>query len=351
MENLRVKLLIIFCLFTTVSLQAQDFMTGKMDVTGGSPVDVLYDRTQYAVNASLFKSVYKIMDSKKTVLYTVSLTHDQVKATIVIYLRPEGGTSRTFTIPYEPEKDGLIIDDLAKLDTVFSMSKSYGYLLSFTDADRDYPILHKIRMDDANELELDPLSKLRLKRHIPMVRSIMESNAAAPKEVVHDIPMAKAGINDAIKVAEEKRSRDVYQNDNFGTYLFTERDSLYARSLAFNKAVTKMVKGLQTDSISSFKGKHPGKDGLKYKGKKKKGKPDGKGILIVSDNIYEGIFKKGVFVSGKVVIRSEWYEYYGEYSKDTFPELSKNRLRRTDRTQRQYVLWPIPEWTTGKRLC
>lgn len=323
------KLFFILCLLTGSSLYAQDYLTGKMLEGTAAPVDVLYDRTQYAVNATLYKAVYKVMDTKKSVLYSISLTHDQVKSSILVYIRPEGGTSKMFTAAYDVEKCGLILNDVSNLDTTCSMAKSYGYLISFTDVTRDYPILHKIRIDDTKEIELDPLSKLRLKKHNEMVRSILKTGSAPLKSepVASEKPkkqtFAPAAAqpvenNDITKVAEEKRSTDVYQKDNFGAYLFTQRDSLYAKSLAYNKVVNKMVQGLEKDSITAFKGKKPGKDGLKYKGKKKSNKPEGKGILIVKDNIYEGTFKKGAFVSGKVIIRSEWYEYYGEFSQDTF---------------------------------
>lgn len=327
-----------FLLLAGLEVQAQDFLTGKLTEAGGTPQEVLYDRTQMAINANVFKSVYKVMDKSKNVLYTISLTEDQTKSAFVIYIRPENGASKIMTVEYDAAKSGLIFSDLGNQDTAYNTSKSYAYLISFSDATRDYPILHKIKTDDSKEIELDPLSKLRLRKHVELIRNggvpVVKTTApssngsaeTATTKTKEQAPAAKNNSttnskdkdNDITKVAEQRRNIEQMVKDEFSLQLLRLRDSLYTRSYSLTRTVTKNMKALQTDSAVYFKSKKPTTETRRYKGKKKNGKYDGKGILAVYNNVYQGTFAKGNFSSGKVAIRADVYEYYGDYAKDTF---------------------------------
>jgi hypothetical protein len=74
---------------------------------------------------------------------------------------------------------------------------------------------------------------------------------------------------------------------------------------------------MEFDIAQLFDSKKVFEDETKYEGERKGGKPDGKGLLAVNGNLYDGVFKAGKFLQGKVALKTNNYDYYGEYSNDT----------------------------------
>lgn len=299
-ESAMKKLFLLFFLpILYFSLSAQDFLTGKLSGANASEQQIFYDRTQNVLGKNIFQSVYKIFDKNKALLYSVHITHDRSKSFFFLSLKAAGAPSVANTIRYERSKSGLIFSDLGNLDTSFNLSKSYGYLMSFTDTAREYPVLHKIKTQDRKDILLDPVTKLRLRKHNELVRIIRKNDPLFREQ-------------NAEKEIPKKKDKEI-----FNAQLLAQRDSLYARSNLLHDKIQKMRSKIESDIAVLFKVKHVYDDAMRYEGDKHKGEAEGTGLFMSNGNYYDGYFRDGKFVSGDVIIHYEAFEYCGEYSFDS----------------------------------
>ncbi|MES2622663.1 MAG: hypothetical protein V4615_17575 [Bacteroidota bacterium] len=287
--------LFIFC----QSLFAQDYLTGKISIAKEGEQQIFYDRTQIVLKKNVLQSVYKVFDSDKSLLYSVYLTNDRIKSSILISIRPAGLPSSSNTVEYDRGKSGLIFTNLSNLDTAVNLSKLYDYLLSFADTIRDYPILHKLKMPDEKVVILDPVSKLRIRKHIEIAKHILLTHPEIKKQ------------------NEDKETKEKKQKELFRTQLLRQRDSLYSATGFFNERVAEVRAGIERDIQRLFKVKKVYDDARRYEGEKKKGEADGTGLFMANGNYYSGLFRENRFVSGNVIIQYDAYEYCGEFSLDS----------------------------------
>src|SRR5205814_1779137 len=145
-------------------------LSGKM-VEGSTRQDIYYDRTEYNISAYVYQSIYKVFDTNKDLMYTLTVTHDQIKSLFFFAVKSKNSDVRGEMVEYDENECGLIFSDRGNTYTVFDMSVTYLYLISFTDFTRDYPILHKIEVGNGVQVELDRVTKLCLKKHNEIVRS------------------------------------------------------------------------------------------------------------------------------------------------------------------------------------
>ncbi len=289
------KYLALFWLFgLPVFLFAQEYLNGKV-TEGKATRNIFYDRTQNYLSKNTYQSVYKVFSSKKYLLSTVTLTHDRSKSLVFIGIKSPGKTAEGSTIKYEDGKCGLIFSNTGTLDTSFSMAKTYKYLFSFSDTIRDYPVLHKIKTDESKEFQLDPLSKIRLKKNNELVKRILD-NESGP---------------------EKKKERSKEEREKFNKYLLQLRDYLYVRKAMFEESVTKTRARIEKDIEVLFKTKKVFSDARRYEGDKRKGYANGSGLFMANGNYYDGYFKDGKFISGSVIINAEAFEYCGDYIYDS----------------------------------
>ena len=300
-------------------LPAQDYLTGKMTDNGSTPGTIYYDRTQYLVSSTIHQTQYKVVDADKKSLYTIFITHDQQKATITISTSVSGSDTKGTSIAYDNQKCGLIFSDAGNLDTVYPANKTYAYLLSFTDTTRDYPILHKLKTGDQKQIDLDPLTRLRVKKHNELVKKFYP--AAQPARQVKDERVIQAKPADNLAKIEQitKESSVTYSllNDTFNAQLFVLRDSLYARNNQYIEAITHMRNEVEYDISMLMKDAHVYTDEGRYGGEERNGIPQGKGLLVLNGNIYDGNFNSGNFITGKAVIKTKATVYYGESRRDS----------------------------------
>jgi len=261
-----------------LTVQAQDFFTGKLTDKQGTK-EIFYDRTQNDITGNVFQTVYKITDSQKKPLYTVSLTHDRVKGSFLISIKGSSGDPTGSRFTYDRAKCGLIISNLGGFDTIFA--SNYDYLFSFTDTLRTYPVIHQLKTYDRKNLFLDPLTKLRIKKHIEAIRKLK------------DVPE---------------------QPITFNGQLFKLRDSLYAKHYLLTEKVNDIRKQIEEDVSTLMRDNKVEKDIKRYVGEKRSGNPHGKGLLVLNANVYDGIFVNGKFANGKVVLLNDTSEYCGESS-------------------------------------
>ncbi|HLP49333.1 MAG TPA: hypothetical protein VK154_00470 [Chitinophagales bacterium] len=273
------KIVVTLCLLACLHADAQDYLSGRLTNKYGE-CEILYDRTQNDISATVYQTVYKVASKSKKPLYTLIVTHDKTRSALLFTIKPADEASSGRTVYYDPEHCGLVFNDKNALDTVFSIANNYGHLVSFTDTSRTYPVLHKLRTYDNVQIVLDPLTKLRTKKHAEVVRAI-----------------ARPG-----------------QESAFTAQLYTLRDSLYARNLFYHDAVNMIQKSIETDVAALMADKKVEKDIKRYEGEKRFGEPHGKGLLVLNGNIYSGVFKEGKFFSGNVVLKTADYEYCGQYS-------------------------------------
>lgn len=282
-------------LFAALFLGAeQELMTGKMS-DGRTAQDIFYDRTQYGISNGVFMSVYKVFDKKKTLMLTFSLTHDRNKALFFIATKQGAGESKAQTIRYNKNRCGLIFSDLGNLDTTFLLSKHFSYLISFTDASRDYPILHKIKTENGNNFTFDPLSKIRIRKHKDLVMTVL----------------AKPTQGDAEEMPDEEEEAKITKQ--FHGFLYQSRDSFQARNSYYTAAVGRMRNQIEKNISVLLKGKKANEETTRYIGARKKGNPEGIGLYISNGNYYDGNFREGRFISGTVILKNEAYEYCGGF--------------------------------------
>lgn len=310
------RILLVVCVFVVFqSLSAQDYLTGKISSAKEGDQQIFYDRTQVVVKKNVLQSIYKVFDSNKSLLYSVYLTNDRIKSSILISIRPAGLSSSSNTIEYDRSKSGLIFSNASNLDTAVNLSQLYDYLLSFADTIRDYPVLHKLKMPDGKVVMLDPLSKLRIRKHNELAKHILLTH-----------PEIK-------KLNEDKEIQGKKQKELFRAHLLRLRDSLYSKTAFFTDRVTKIRAGVESDIERLFKVKKVYGDARRYEGEKKKGEADGNGLFMANGNYYSGFFIENKFVSGTVIIQYDAYEYCGEFSSD-----SLNGVGRVKYNNESYLL-------------
>ncbi|MCW5907716.1 MAG: hypothetical protein KIS94_07655 [Chitinophagales bacterium] len=287
-------LVILLTIITGKFVSAQDYLNGKLLDSKGTETSVLYDRTQLTISGSVFQSVYKVFQSNRKLVYTLTATHDKSKSLIFLALKTEGAGSKGFTVKYDADESGLIFNDQSNTDTVCNVYTAYRYLFSFADANLDYPVLHRIKTDDDNVLLLDPVSRIRLKMHKEAVKQldITSPKKEAPKSIAYKLN----------------------SSDPLCNQVFEQKVLLYKNNVALSDSIGKVRALLQKEVMNRFKTNKVFADERKYSGEQKGGTPNGSGLLIENGNIYFGTFKAGKFVSGKVAIKYNAYEYIGEYA-------------------------------------
>jgi len=300
-------------------LFSQDYFPGKITSDKAPAADIYYDRTQYAVSSKVHQTQYKIVDANKKGLCSISLTHDKEKSTIAISVSVGGADSKGNTVRYDAQKCGLVFSNIGNIDTVFPLSTTYAYLLSFTDTTRDYPVLHKFKTADQRELELDPLSRLRIKKHNDLVRKFYPQlpTNKLPLDARETSPKATDNQAKVEQIAKESSLTYSLINDGFNTQLFTLRDSLYAKNTQYIEVINKMRDEIEYEISMYMKNARVYSDEERYGGDEKNGMPQGKGILVSHGNIYDGTFVDGIFKYGKAIIKTKSSTYYGENSQDS----------------------------------
>lgn len=288
----------------TLSIYAQEYLSGKMIKADKQEEQVFYDRTQINISAYVFQSVYKVLDKDKNPIYSITLTHDQLKSRLYIALKNEGAGAKGFTMEYDKETSGLIFSDRGNTDTSYSLTSPCHYLISFTDISRDFPVLHKIRTDKAVVLLLDPLSRIRLRMH----REIVNKVPAVEKEISEPDPSFRAFYH-------------LGAPDPMSEALYRARADLQKLKDDYIDSITAMRATIQKQIETRFKTNRVTADEKKYDGDLKRGVPQGKGLLIEKGNLYNGEFKKGEFEKGFAAIKNEDFEYLGEYASGKFEGL------------------------------
>ena len=301
--------ILIICLFVSGGVFAQDYLTGKIANDKAVTSNIYYDRTQLLVSSKVHQTLYKVLDQNKKDLYSIFITHDQEKATVSVSISIAGSDTKGKTISYNKQKCGLIFSDEGNTDTVFTTTTAYLYLFSFADTSRDYPVLHKIKTSDQKEIDLDPLTKLRIRKHNDLIRKFATNDTKSFAKGEKDKPDAPGKSEDI-----SKENSLVYSilNDTFNNQLFALRDALYAENAQYIDIITKMKAGIEKDLSTLMKDAHVYNDEERYGGQEKNGQPQGKGVLVSDGNIYDGNFDGGLFVSGSSVIKTKTSVYYGE---------------------------------------
>jgi hypothetical protein len=308
------KALAIIFLFITSGLFAQDYLLGKLTGESSGSQNIFYDRTQLLLSSKIHQTLYKVMSENKQSIYAIYITHDQEKAVVTIAVTAIGGDTKTRSINYDGQKCGLVFSDAGNIDTVFPNTQNYAYLFSFTDLSRDYPVLHKIKISEGKEMELDPLTKLRVRKHNDLVRKF-----APQVQPVADLNVAKSS---PAPVKSEETAKDnslVYSllNDSFNNQLFAMRDSLYDKNARYIDIITKMKTSIEGDISLYMKSAQVYNDESRYGGQERNGQPDGKGVLVSDGNVYDGNFSGGLFVNGQSILKTKTSVYYGENTRDT----------------------------------
>ncbi len=275
---MRKVLFVIFLQLTFLVTQAQDYLSGKLIDKQTGTKEILYDRTQNDISTNTFQTIYKVIDLNKKMLYTVTLTHNRTKALLLISIKPQGGEPIGSSVSYDKTQCGLIFSDASGMDTAFNITSGYTHLFSFTDTMRTYPVLHKLKTYDKKDLVLDPLTKIRIRKHNETIKNIVLPQTA------------------------------------FNQQLFKLRDSLYARHYRLNENVSRIRKQIEADVNELMHDKKVERDVKRYEGEKRFGNPHGKGLLVLNGNIFDGNFLEGKFVTGVALLKTDSNEYCGEYT-------------------------------------
>jgi hypothetical protein len=310
--------MIFCCLAVCAAVQAQDYLTGKLIDAQSGVQPVFYDRTQQSGGISSFQTIYKVLNMDKELLYTITITHDRPKTQITFSVNTEGSGTLQTTIKYDKNACGLIFSDKGDADTGYSLAKHYDYLISFTDATRDYPVLHKIKTTNGQQIELDPLSKYRLRKHKEIIRSSSVSDYIAEKKKEKG-KGRKIAENDYVGEDQiwghhQEAGKPEIAIDTFNSHLLKLRDALYNKSTRLNDSIAKIRDVIEADMTRLLKNPQLEEHERRYSGKRKGGKYDGKGTFMTKGNLYEGKFSDGKFISGIVFIRKDSTEYCGQYN-------------------------------------
>lgn len=271
----KLKLIIFLQCFVFLS-SAQEMLSGKW-LNKGKTVPVFFDRTQVDISQHVFQTVYKITDAQEKNLFTLTITHSQTAHNFLVGVKPEHATPTGSRITYNSDECALIFNDRDDLDTSFS--KQYNYLLSFPDTTRTYPVIHQLEIADGQFLILDPLSKLRIRKHNEIVKQLNFE------------PLV----------------------NTLNVHLLKLRDSLYSVQYNLNEKISEIRTQIETDINSRMKDKRVEADVKRYEGEKKMGNPHGKGLLVLNGNIFDGTFEEGKFMQGNVLVKNGDEEYCGSY--------------------------------------
>lgn len=186
------------------------------------------------------------------------------------------------------------------MDTSFSMDRKYDVLVSFADSLHEFVSLHKITLTDGSALEIDPLTIHRVRKHNQMVLQMIKGNAMLMKRFIAAQPSAPDDDGTIAKL------------------IFANRDTMLAWQQTLLNTVAEIRNSLLSDSAKNYKQCKTLANGGLYKGDKKKGLPEGEGLLINGGSIYKGIFHQGVLTAGVMLLRTSDYEYCGEYDRTNF---------------------------------
>lgn len=280
--------------FTTVVSHAEEYLTGKLILSDKSEKDVLYDRTQFSISGNVFQSVYKVFNTEKKLLYTVTVTHDKTKEVMFFGLKTEGGGVKGFTVRYSSDSSGLIYSDISNTDTLFDSKLPYSYLISFTNAERDYPVLHRIKTDEGNTLTLDAISRIRLKLH---------------KEQLHNV---------GIRPTLVKQDWTFQSKDALGNELYKARLELFKLNTELAQLISEIRNNIQVEIKKRFTDNRVFADERRYSGDMRKGQSQGNGLLVEKGNVYQGTFNNGQLTKGNAAIKTNVFEYVGQYSEDGY---------------------------------
>jgi len=296
---------------------AQDYLTGKLIDNQGQTREINYDRTENAIGINVFQSYYKVLSKKGNILYNITITHDQLRSMIMVAVKTEGSDVKGAVIEYDENECGLIFSDISNVDTVFNLSSPYKYLLSFTDVNRDYPVLHKIQTGTGVQIVLDPLSKFCLRKHNEIVKSHrVTAYIAQKKQKMEEESSDNDGNQYKGELWGDKNGSSGKKGNSFTAQLLKLRDSLYIKNNLYNQSITALRAGIDKDVKTLLKQSHLRDDEKKYAGEKRRGKPEGKGLQVDNGNVYDGKFESGVFVSGTTIIKEDSSEYCGQFSND-----------------------------------
>ncbi|MDB5282883.1 MAG: hypothetical protein JWO06_1958 [Bacteroidota bacterium] len=287
-RSLLKSLLLVFALLIGMFSFSQDYLTGRIIDNNGSLRKIYYDRTE-VLSGGIFRSIYRVMNEHKVPMYTIAVLHDKTNSQFSYTIKSAHETSKPLVVKYDKDKCGLVFTNLGNLDTAFDGGHIYSYLVSFADLTRDYPVVHLIRTNNGDEIDLDPLSKLRIKKHTEIIRPFLK----------------------AMQKPEAKK-------DTFNIHLVHLRDALYKEQAYYTGLTADLKKQIETDFTSTIRDKRYYDSGKKYKGEKKSGKAEGKGFLAEDKNIYDGSFQHGKLVAGNVILRNSSLEYLGQYSAEAY---------------------------------
>ena len=122
------KNFLIACVFLNlfVVANAQNYLTGKLIDNQGHVRDINYDRTESALSTNIFRSEYKVLSKKGTLLYNVTITHDQLKSQMTVAVKTEGNGVKGAVIEYDENECGLIFSDRGNMDTVFIIATPFA---------------------------------------------------------------------------------------------------------------------------------------------------------------------------------------------------------------------------------
>lgn len=262
---------------------AQEFLTGKLsdEKQQGS---IYYDRTQINLTKQVFQTLYKVFDTDLNPVCTITITHDRHKQYLFVATKPQAGAQENLAVKYDRDKSGLVFCDINNLDTVFTQLGRYSYLLSFADSTLDYAILHQLKFSGNKTLALDPLNKVRLKKHVEQVVKLFRKYPTLARQQTKALPMS----------AEEREDYSLQNVITKMRSLAHKQETQLRDSVAeFQQMLTQKVKaafGTEAVSITT----------KKFAGEKKNGRLYGQGIMVEEGNVYYGTFEKGIFLRGVV---------------------------------------------------
>lgn len=285
---------IMFAFFGVTISYSQDYLKGKL-LNGAQPVAIQYDRTQFVISPGVYQAVYKVFGADNRMLYSITATHDRQKQYFFIAAKPVGQPPISYALKYEREKSALVFCDVNNLDTVFANS-GYKYLFSFTDTLYDFPVLHQLNVGDNKLLQLDPLTKLRLKKHTDIVKQLWKKYPYLTKQKIRAIPILADDDDDY----------------SMRAYLTGQRNAMYKMHVAYADSIKQLRASLEQQALKIFKKQRLDEiSDDKYSGEKKGGKADGKGVMIRAKSIYAGTFTKGNFSCGSVIENTDSGAYCG----------------------------------------
>lgn len=290
---MRLTCILLAFFWVTISY-SQEYLKGKL-LNGTQQLTIQYDRTQFAISSGVYQAVYKVFGADKRMLYSITATHDRQKQYFFIAAKPVGQSPISYALKYEREKSALVFCDVNNLDTVFS-SSGYKYLFSFTDTLYDFPVLHQLNVGGNTLLLLDPLTKLRLKKHSDIVKQLWKKYPYLTRQKIRAIPILAADDDDY----------------SMRAFLTRQRNAMYKTHVAYADSIKQLRASLEQKALTVFKKQRLDDIGTnKYSGEKKGGKADGKGVLVDDKGIYAGTFTKGDFSCGSVIENTDSGAYCG----------------------------------------